>query len=153
MLIAEPVRVERSYVQKINARPEEVFPLLCPVREAEWVAGWDPVVVYSNSGFAEPDCVFVTSDGDVEPIWVVTQHDPTAYKIEMIKVTPGMTVGKINISLAPNETGGTDALVRYAYTALGQEGENFVKAYSEEFFSGFMGAWETTLNDFLADRE
>jgi hypothetical protein len=152
MLITEPVRVERSYTQKINARPEEVFPLLCPVRETEWVAGWEPVVVYTKSGLAEPDCIFVTSDEEAEPIWVVTQHDPDAHKLEMIKITPGFTVGKISISLTLNENNGTDALVRYIYTALSREGEEFVYGYSEEFFCNFMRVWEETLNDFVAKR-
>jgi hypothetical protein len=32
-------RVTRSYRQTINAAPEVVFPLLCPVRESEWLEG------------------------------------------------------------------------------------------------------------------
>jgi hypothetical protein len=54
MKVMQPCRVTRTYLQKIQAPPEEVFPLLCPVRETEWVRGWDPIVVYSHSGLAEP---------------------------------------------------------------------------------------------------
>ena len=38
----------------------KVFPLLCPVREADWIDGWNPVLVLTQSGFAEQDCVFIT---------------------------------------------------------------------------------------------
>ncbi len=33
-------RISREYRQTINAKPDEIFPLLCPVREIEWLDGW-----------------------------------------------------------------------------------------------------------------
>ena len=55
-------RTVRSYTQRIEAPPDSVFPLLCPVREAEWLAGWSEVLemVHSDSGLAEDGCVFMT---------------------------------------------------------------------------------------------
>jgi len=32
--------VPRRYAQNIHAPPQAVFPLLCPVREGEWLDGW-----------------------------------------------------------------------------------------------------------------
>ena len=149
MEVFKPVRVERTYVQKICAPPEAVFPLLCPVREKEWVEGWDPSAVYSESGFAENDCVFVTGESGEESVWVITVHDPDRFLIEMIKVTPGATVGKIGIVLRRTDVNATEAHIRYTYTALGAEGEAFVHAYSEEYFVEFMSYWESALNEFL----
>lgn len=63
MRIEKPNRVTRTYTQHIQAAPDAVFPLLCPVREAERIPGWDPVAVFSESGFAEVDCVFRTPNG------------------------------------------------------------------------------------------
>ena len=149
MLIVEPVRVERSYVQKLRGKPGSVFPLLCPVREAEWAEGWDPLTVYTLSGFAESDCVFTTGEHDPDSIWVITDYDRKRHRLEIVKVTPGMTVGRIRIDLCENDTGGTDAAVSYMYTAIGPDGEQFVRAYSEEFFKQFMQYSEAALNDFL----
>lgn len=64
MNIVQPTRVTRSYTQRLVAAPSVVFPLLCPVREADWIEGWDPISVVTGSGAAEPDCVFVTPPGD-----------------------------------------------------------------------------------------
>ncbi len=75
MKIVKPSRVTRTYVQTIAGTPGEIMPLYCPVREAEWCPGWDPIVVYSESGVVEPDCVFVTGDGEVESAWFVTRYD------------------------------------------------------------------------------
>ncbi|MCE5244092.1 MAG: hypothetical protein ABFD98_09605 [Syntrophobacteraceae bacterium] len=150
MEVFKPVRVERVYVQHLNARPESVFPLLCPVREKEWVKGWDPAAVYSESGYAEKDCVFLTGEKGKEAVWVITAYDREKFLIEMVKVTPGTTVGKIAIALESTGENGTKALVRYMYTALSAEGEAFVRAYSEEFYREFMSYWESALNEYLS---
>ena len=60
MNIRPPNRVTHTYTQRLVAPPAAVFPLLCPVREADWIDGWNPLLVLSHSGLAEPDCVFVT---------------------------------------------------------------------------------------------
>lgn len=149
MKTALPVRVTRSYVQRIHARPEDVFPLLCPVRETEWAAGWDPKIVLSYSGLAEPDCIFITTDPQGNSVWVTTRYEPETYSIEFIKITPGYTAGRIQISLTLNENSETDAVVTSSFTALGPEGENFIKGYTEGYYQDFMRQWERELNDYL----
>jgi len=149
MQILKPVRVEHTYIQRLYAKPEQVFPLLCPVRETEWAEGWNPIVVFSGSGYAEPDCVFMTDDSGVESVWVTTVRDPQQFHLQMIKVTPGMTVAKITIRLSENGENETAAEVTYSYTALSDQGAQFVNEYTEELYARFMGYWEKTLNDFL----
>ena len=75
MRIVPPNRVIRSYVQRLDGPSSAVFPLLCPVREAEWIVGWDPRLVVTASGVAERDCVFVTEASPHEAVWYVTRHD------------------------------------------------------------------------------
>ncbi len=152
MELAEPVTVVRYYTQKIHAEPEEVFPLLCPVREAEWVPGWDPLVVFTHSGVMEPDCIFLTGEGEPESYWIATRHDRRKLEIELIKVTPGMTVGKINIALKGNADQGTDLEVTYRYTALSEAGQDFVDGYTQDYFIQFMKQWEKALNDYIRAR-
>jgi hypothetical protein len=152
MKVVEPFRVTRTYVQKLEARPEEVFPLLCPVRETEWVKGWDPMVVYTKSGLAEPDCVFLTGDGEPDSVWIITNRDITNFDLEIIKVTPWTTVAKIHISLRPNGESGTNAEVSYTYTALSEAGKGFVNNYTESYYTEFMQYWETAINDYLLSK-
>lgn len=149
MEIKKPVRVERSYRQRIEAAPEDVFPLLCPVRETEWADGWLPRVVFSNSGIAEQDCVFVTEgDGD-ESVWMITRYDRSGLSLEMLKITPGVTAGKITIALRAIEPDVTEALVSYAFTALAPRGEEFVRGFTESYYNGFMQQWEGEVNGYL----
>ncbi len=152
MQIVDPVRVTRSYTQKLRGRPSDVFPMLCPVREREWADGWDPLTVYSNSGFAEKDCIFTTGEEEPESFWIMTNYDPGRLILEILKVTPGMTVARITISLSEDGSGNTDAEVVYMYTAIGREGEEFVNNYSQDFFNGFMQFSESALNSYLDKR-
>jgi len=150
MKIASPKRIRHSYTQKLVAPPEKVFPLLCPVRETEWVPDWDPELVLSNSGRAEGDCVFVTPDSPQKAIWVITRYDPEGFNLEILKVTPNYTVGKLEITLAEDGNGGTSAEVAYMYTSLGPEGDAFLRKFTETWYRSFMKRWEQALNHYLS---
>lgn len=151
MEIRPPHRVGHAYVQRLDASPDRVFPLLCPVRESEWIADWDPAVVFSASGVAEQDCIFVT-EHDGEAIWVVTHHDPGSWTVGFLKVVPGRTVTRIEIALAPRGGDGCDATVRYTRTALTPAGDRDVRDFTAENYAQFMRTWETDLNAYLAAR-
>ena len=146
MKITPPVRASRTWAQRLVAPPSRVFPLLCPVRETEWVEGWDPDLVVTASGIAERDCVFVMPDP--EAIWVVTEYEPPR-RIEFVKVTPGVTAARIGIVLSAIGDSGTRAEVTYTHTALTEEGERLVAGFTEEYYETFMKGWEGALNAFL----
>jgi hypothetical protein len=152
MKIVPPKRAAHSYVQQLVAPPERVFPLLCPVREADWIVGWAPRLVVSASGVAEPDCVFVTPAEGTEAIWVVTRHEPAAGFVEMLKITPGVTACRLTIQLraAP---GGCSAEVTYRHTSLGPAGDAFVDGFTADFYRQFMHDWEARLNHYLQHGE
>ncbi len=144
-----PNRVRHSYRQHLQAPPDRVFPLLCPVRELDWVPGWAPLAVLSESGVAELDCVFVTPDGVDEAIWVITRHEPDSGHVEMIKVTPGRTIGKLEIHVQADGADRTIADVSYTYTALGPRGDAFLAGFTAEGYRSFMTKWEAALNHYL----
>lgn len=149
MIIEQPQRVRHTYTQNLVAPPNKVFPLLCPVREAEWVPNWNPRRVLSNSGVGEKDCVFVTEAAPQDAIWVITHHDEKACKLEIIKVTVDHTVCKVEIALTATPEG-TSAEISYGYTAIGQAGEAFLQEFTPEWFKRFMQDWERALNHYLA---
>ena len=45
----------------LKGTPDDIFPLLCPVREYEWLETWQCEMIYTKSGFTELDCIFKTS--------------------------------------------------------------------------------------------
>ena len=148
MKITSPNRVTRTYTQRLVAGPSAVFPLLCPVREADWIEGWDPILVLTNSGIAEPDCVFVTGASPNDAIWYVTRHDPDGGLVEMLKFTPLLTACKLTIQLRPVESG-AEATISYAHTSLGPEGDAFVASFTDDYYRKFMQDWEARINHYL----
>jgi hypothetical protein len=148
MKIAKSIRAARTYTQSLVTPPSAVFPLLCPVREADWIQGWDPPLVISSSGVAEPDCVFVTSAQPSDAIWYVTRHEPEAGFVEMIKITPSVTACRLSIQLRAT-AGGCEADVTYWHTSLGPQGDAFVAAFTENAYREFMKDWEAKINHFL----
>lgn len=149
MEIRAPVRVARSYTQRLDAPAARVFPLLCPVREADWIEGWDPSLVLTNSGVAELDCTFVTGSTGAEAVWTVTRHEPSDGVIEFIRVVPDQTVTRISIVVRALSDTSSAADIRYQHTALSMVGEAVVAGFTEEHFAGFMRQWERRLNHYL----
>ena len=153
MKIEKPNRIKHSFVQTLNASPERVFPLLCPTMEREWAPGWDPVKVISSSGVAEEGCIFITPTEPQDAIWIITHHDAEEFTLEMYKVTPGHTVGKIEIALSSDGDHGTKAKVSYEYTSLSAEGDLFIEAFTPAYYNQFMEEWERALNHYLKTGE
>lgn len=148
MKIVRPNRVSHTYTQRLVAPPEVVFPLLCPVREADWIEGWTPGLVVSESGVAEPDCVFTTPAEPVDAVWYITRHEPDALFVEMLKITPGVTACRLTIRVRPVGDG-AEADVTYSHTSLGGEGDRFVEAFTADYYRQFMQDWEARMNYYL----
>ena len=153
MRIETPYRAEHTYVQKYpEFPPEAVFPMLCPVREAEWVAGWDPVVVYTHSGVAETGCTFITSQDGRDAVWYIVRHDPEHHAVEMVKITPQVTACRLRIDVRADGKGGCEAEVTYSHTALGQEGRSLVDQFTAETYREQMEHWEQSLTACLSGK-
>ncbi|MBT8224839.1 MAG: hypothetical protein HKP61_00485 [Dactylosporangium sp.] len=80
--------------------PEQVFPLLCPVREYDWIPGWSCAMVYSESGVAELGCVFRTGPDAGNEVWTVSRYEPNQ-AIEFVRVIADTWVVLMRLALAP----------------------------------------------------
>jgi len=144
------IQKKLTYKQVNNANIDKVFPLLCPVRETDWLDGWSYKMIHSNSGLIEQDCVFTTPHhGKFETIWQVTQYDKGNYIIEFLRVTPAENVVKINIQLELVATNKTEVVINYQYTALNEEQNSFIKNELEASFIESMEWWEKAINYYL----
>jgi hypothetical protein len=149
MRVSTPNRVTRTFTQQLVAEPSRVLPLLCPVREVDWIDDWDPLAVFSESGVAEPDCVFLTEASPNNAIWYITRHEASNGFVEMIKISPNVTACRLTIQLRPVE-GGSEATITYAHTSLGPDGDTFITSFTEEYYKQFMRDWEARINHYLS---
>ncbi len=148
MKISLPRRASHTYTQRLVASVEQVFRLLCPVREADWLDGWDPVSVSSYSGVAERDCAFVTTAGDAEAVWYITRHEPDSGFVEMIKITPQVTACRLTIKVTATPEG-AQAEITYMHISLAPEGDRLVDSFTADAYVQFMQDWEARMNHYL----
>lgn len=143
----------RSYVQQIEAPPDVVFPLICPVREGEWLEGWAEhcEVIWSASGLAELGCVFrTTEEGRPETIWIITDHDPDRGIVTFARVTAGLTASTLHIGVRPSGDAGSAVSIRYTVVPLSPEGEAYAAdRYERTELLASVAWWERSMNHYL----
>jgi ribosome modulation factor len=140
----------RKYQQTIEGTKEEIFPLLCPVREKEWLQGWDYKMIYSESSFAEKGCIFETSNNYGSYHWIVTKHDKDIYEIQFIKIKTNDIYVIIDIELTEKSEKVTFCNIQYTFIPLGNEAaEIMFRENTEDVFNQHMKIWEDSLNYYL----
>ena len=142
--------VTKDFRQTICALPDKVFPLLCPVREAEWLDGWQHTMIYSRSGLVEEGAVFSTPrDGEPDTVWVVSKHDPSTYRVEFTRFTYQSRTCVLKIAVLPRDEGSSYLDIEYIYTGISPAGNQFIDALTDDIFLADMTHWEDSLNHFL----
>lgn len=143
-------RVALEYQASINSRPERIFPLLCPVREYDWIPQWQCTMIYSQSGFAEPGCVFQTDFGDGYGVetWVVSHYQPDQ-KISFVR-TGKIRTTRYEVTLSSRD-GATSILWRQEITGLTKEGGEAIESYTDEEFKKIMVPLNKMLADYLTE--
>jgi hypothetical protein len=149
--------LRRSYVQRIEAAPQDVFPLLCPVRESEWLDGWSErcEVIWSASGLAEMGCVFrVTEPGWPDTIWIITEHDPDRGAVAFARVTPGLAASTLHINVERAGESTSAVTIRYTVVPISPEGAAYAAArYDQAELLASIAWWERSMNHFLHTSE
>jgi hypothetical protein len=121
-------RVYASYREEINAVPDIVFPLLCPVAEHQWIDGWSCTLVYTKSGVNEEGCIF--KEGMTGPAlvgkairstWVTNRWDPENHAIQFVIFSGDSAVVRYTVVLKAIGGSGTVALMDFEFTALDEE--------------------------------
>ena len=143
-------RVSRNYIQTIKAAPAEVHALICPVKEAQWLDGWDCDLIFSKSGFAEPGCVFIShSAAEKDTIWLITKRDDQNFETEFARVTPESRIACLKVRIEDGGRYTSRMHITYIFTALSEEGNQFIDNFTEENFVKDMQLWEASLNHYL----
>lgn len=153
MKIDKPNRISHTYTQIINGSNKDIMPLYCPVRELDWCENWNPKTVYSNTGIVEEDCIFVTTHGDTDVVWIVSDFDVEKGFVKMFYHVPDLLVTKLEIRLKPIKNGKTKAVLIYSKTALSDKGDAIVKSFTKEDYDIMMDSWEKAMNHYLKTGE
>ena len=145
---SKSLHVERSYTHELDAPPAEVFPLLCPVREYDWIDIWECELLHSVSGVAELGCVF-TTDLPIrgKETWLVCGYEP-GVRIEFAVKGPGRVM-RYTISLETIEGCRSRITWTQALTGLDEQGNEYIAALTPDTYETNMKALNLILNHFL----
>jgi hypothetical protein len=142
---ASAPRLVRSFVQDIRAPVEQVFPLLCPELEKQWLPGWDARMIHSASGVAERGAVFETRQDAGRTLWIVTEYDPPR-RIAFARWQSDGLVVHIEITLARQHASGTAVCVSYTSTAVDDTGAAVLAGMTEDAWLRSMAFWQESMN-------
>ncbi len=143
-------RLRKTYSMSLDFPAEQVFPLLCPVREYEWIESWQCDLIHSDTGIAELDCVFKTHfpDDGPEDTWVVSRYEPPAL-IEFVRINALRSL-RYSLSLTRKDDGTTRLIWTQLFTGLSPEGDDLIKGLSDPAYRERMALRERQINHFLS---
>lgn len=151
MSISSDARITRSYTMTIRAAYTRVFPMLCPVREHDYLDNWRADILYSESGVAEPGCVFQTpNDAGAPSTWYIAEHDADTGRILFVIFTPASRVSRLDVTVNAKGAEAVAVTLTYTHTAIAPAGREYIAAFTEDAFTAKMKNFETKLNEYLA---
>lgn len=111
---------------------EEFFPLLCPAREADWIPGWDCDLVYTESGYAEENCVFRTTESNSvgDGLWIFTGFQVNRY-VDFVRMQDDL-ITRARITVDDNGDGTVTGTWNVLYTGLTERGNAEIAQMPQE---------------------
>lgn len=125
------------------------MPLLCPTMEYKWIQPWKFEIIYSQSGYAEDNCVFRTDlPEDIEPeTWIVSQYQPNK-SVQFIRFNNSLVIRQ-SIFLSKNTDNTTTATWEQIITGLNEKGNDYIRQYTDEAYIEEVSSLEQMLNYYL----
>ena len=111
---------------------EELFPLFCPVREADWIPGWDCDLIYTDSGLVEDNCIFKTDKSSAMGggIWMFIGYEVNQY-VEFVRIEEDL-ITRARITVKNNNDGTASATWDALQTGLAEKGNKEIDKLPEK---------------------
>lgn len=148
-------RFERRAQFETHGSPDKVFPLLCPVREYEWIPGWKCTMHYSRSGVAEKNAVFTTARmlRARAVVWSCITYEPDSF-VEYLMVSGRDGVIRLSIGLESKGEDRTEVTWEMVFTATSPIGHRVGRhQFSEAAFREMIASRKGELDHFLTTGE
>lgn len=119
--------------KRFNFPPDKVFFQFCPSRELDWIKGWECDLVFTATGYAEPDCIFTTPETSLlgPGLWIFTRYEPSQ-RLELVRLIDDAVVIHFRIHLEDHNDGTCTGTWHLTFTGLNKEGDAMVEALPDE---------------------
>jgi hypothetical protein len=143
----------RTGVVHAKAPIEQVFPLLCPKREEEWIPGWECETIWSKSGYNEEGAIFrTTKPYGTELYWTTLRYDIHNRIVDFLIAAPRLYVFRFTLTISAESEGLLGITFTQIFTSISDEGKAFLKRYEAEDFGGRLRNLEEFMNRHLDGR-
>ncbi|HBD09243.1 MAG TPA: hypothetical protein DCZ69_13375 [Syntrophobacteraceae bacterium] len=142
----------RNGVIHCKATIEEVFPLLCPKKEEEWIPGWECETIWSTSGYNEEAAIFRTvKPYDTELYWTTLQYDMNNRVVDFLITAPRLYMFRFKIDIHENANKILAMMFTQVFTSITEEGSTLIKRYESEDFDLRLKRLEELMSLYLDD--
>ena len=149
----QATQLRRSGTFHVKATIEEVFPLLCPKREEEWIPGWECETIWSKSGYNEEGAIFrTTKPYGTELYWMTLRYDMESKIVDFLLTAPRLYMFRFKIELSADDAGFLTITFKQLFTSISEEGHAFLKRYESEDFGIRLKTLEEFMNRHLAEK-
>jgi hypothetical protein len=143
----------RSGVIQCKATVEEVFPLLCPKREEEWIPGWECETIRSLSGYNETGAIFrTTKPYGTELYWNTLEYDIDRRLVDFLITAPHLYMFRFKIEIDPGSDGLLSITFAQVFTSISDEGNTLLERYESEDFTARLKSLEEFMNRHLESK-
>lgn len=148
---AERAHTEEKFIFIVHAPMEQAAPLFGADKERVWAPGWDPQFIHPLPATDAEGMVFTVAHDHLKSVWVNTELNLKAGRVQYVYVIPDMLVTVITLRLK-SEDNQTRVEVQYDRTALNPEAD----AHVQHLAKGDRNAgpeWEGQINEYLEKRQ
>jgi hypothetical protein len=143
----------RYGIIQCKATVEEVFPLLCPKKEEEWIPGWECETIWSNSGYNEEGAIFKTvKPYGTELYWTTLQYDINSKIVDFLLTAPRLYMFRFKIEIHVSSDNLLSITFTQTFTSISEEGNILLKRYRSEDFGERLKNLEEFMNRYLEDK-
>jgi hypothetical protein len=143
-------RIDREMSFELKAGAAKIFPLLCPVKEYDWIPDWRCEMVYSDSGVAEKDAVFHTRElFGMRTVWTCITYEPPRF-IEYLFVLGKSGVVRLSVRLEETPSGSTKVTWAMRFTVARLMSRLASKITSLAGFIAMIALRKRELEEYLA---
>ena len=147
--IIPPVRDVKRTEFQMAANADDVFSLICPMREHNGVEGWQTGIIWSRAHAIDGDYIFKNCVIPTErnAFWVTTTYDAKIRHAQFVKIVPDIAVMRLWV-IVTRSTKGCRISATYSVSALSKNGERLAKECARTSFAKkFTTDWKRALTD------
>lgn len=140
----------RSGIIHCKAAVEEIFPLLCPKKEEEWIPDWKCETIWSNSGYNEEGAIFKTiKPYGTELYWTTLQYDLNKKVVDFLLTAPRLYMFRFKIEIHAERNGVLSLTFTQVFTSISEEGNRLLNRYRGEDYEARLKSLEEFMSCYL----